>query len=92
MSIRSRQIGWSQESNLLWQILRQVNNLTKQFSVKCPIPNLTSSKSGTVPPRQIGWSNESELLWEIARELNRTIAVANNCANTTTTTTTTAAP
>ena len=79
--MRSRQIGWSQESNLLYQILRQVNNLTKQFSVKCSgrVPN--TSPSGAIPPRQIGWSNESELLWEIARELNRTIAVAGTCGN-----------
>lgn len=28
MSIRSREIGWSQESNLLWQILKQLNRLT----------------------------------------------------------------
>jgi hypothetical protein len=58
-----------------------VNNLTKQFSVKCAdhVPN--TSPSGAIPPRQIGWSNESELLWEIARELNRTIAVAGKCGN-----------
>jgi hypothetical protein len=81
MAIRGKQIGWSQESNLLWQILQGVSNLTKQFSVKCAghVPNTTNS--GTVPPRQIGWSNESELLWEISRELNRTIAVAGTCGN-----------
>ena len=81
MGIRNRQIGWSQESNLLYQILKQVTNLTKQFSVKCSghVPNTT--RSGTIPPRQIGWSNESELLWEIARELNRTIGVAGTCGN-----------
>jgi hypothetical protein len=79
--MRSRQIGWSQESNLLYQILRQVNNLTKQLSVKCSgrVPN--TSPSGAIPPRQIGWSNESELLWEISKELNRTIAVAGTCGN-----------
>jgi hypothetical protein len=58
-----------------------VNNLTKQFSVKCAdhVPN--TSPSGAIPPRQIGWSNESELLWEISKELNRTIAVAGTCGN-----------
>jgi hypothetical protein len=81
MAIRGKQIGWSKESNLLWQILQGVSNLTKQFSVKCPIPSPPGTKSGTIPPRQIGWSNESELLWEISRELNRTIAVAGNCGN-----------
>lgn len=28
MSVPNRQIGWSQESNLLWQILKQLNRLT----------------------------------------------------------------
>jgi hypothetical protein len=28
MAIQNRQIGWSQESNLLWQILKQINKLT----------------------------------------------------------------
>lgn len=81
MAIRGKQIGWSQESNLLWQILQGVSNLTKQFSVKCSgrVPNTTNS--GAIPPRQIGWSNEAELLWEISKELNRTIAVAGVCGN-----------
>ena len=35
MSIRSREIGWSQESNLLWQILKQLNRLTSvMFGLK----------------------------------------------------------
>jgi hypothetical protein len=35
MGIISRQIGWSQESNLLWQILKQLSRLTSTlFSLK----------------------------------------------------------
>jgi hypothetical protein len=35
MGIISRQIGWSQESNLLWQILKQLNKLTSiMFGLK----------------------------------------------------------
>jgi hypothetical protein len=35
MAIPSRQIGWSQESNLLWQILKQLNRLTSiMFGLK----------------------------------------------------------
>jgi hypothetical protein len=35
MGIISRQIGWSQESNLLWQILKQLNRLTSiMFGLK----------------------------------------------------------
>lgn len=29
MAISNKQIGWSQESNLLWQLAKQVDNLTK---------------------------------------------------------------
>ena len=35
MSVPNRQIGWSQESNLLWQILKQLNRLTSiMFGLK----------------------------------------------------------
>lgn len=35
MGVVSRQIGWSQESNLLWQILKQLNRLTSvMFALK----------------------------------------------------------
>jgi hypothetical protein len=32
MAIPNRQIGWSQESNLLWEITRQMDKLTKVVS------------------------------------------------------------
>lgn len=85
MGIRNKQIGWSQESNLLYQVLKQTAKLTKNMSIKYPSIGITSH-SGTIPNRQIGWSDESELLWEIARELNRTNSVASNGLTTTTTT------
>jgi hypothetical protein len=36
MAIPNRQIGWSQESNLLWEILRQTDQLTKVVSASSP--------------------------------------------------------
>ena len=53
MAIPSRQIGWGTESNLLWQILKQLTRLTSiMFSLK---PNykvytvLLSQSEGTAP-------------------------------------------
>jgi hypothetical protein len=45
MAIIPRQIGWSQESNLLWQILRQMDQLTKVTSTSGGgIPSLTATQ------------------------------------------------
>jgi len=44
MKIPNRQIGWSQENNLLWQISKQLEQLIK---VKA---NLTNTTTTTVAP------------------------------------------
>ena len=39
MSIAPKQIGWSQESNLLWEISRQLDRINSQMCVgPCPTP------------------------------------------------------
>lgn len=45
MSIPNRQIGWSQESNLLWQISKQLEQL-----IKVTAANTTTTTTTTVAP------------------------------------------
>jgi hypothetical protein len=40
MSIGNRQIGWSQEENLLWEVSRQLDRMN---SILCPCPTTTTS-------------------------------------------------
>jgi hypothetical protein len=44
MKIPNRQIGWSNESNLLWQISKQLEQLIKVTA------NLTTTTTTTVSP------------------------------------------
>ena len=44
MKIPNRQIGWSQESNLLWQISKQLEQLIKVTA------NLTTTTTTTASP------------------------------------------
>lgn len=44
MSIPNRQIGWSQESNLLWQISKQLDQLIKVTA------QLTTTTTTTIIP------------------------------------------
>ncbi len=44
MSIGNRQIGWSQESNLLWEISRQLDRLNSQMCTgDCPTTTTTTT-------------------------------------------------
>jgi hypothetical protein len=45
MAIPSRQIGWSTKSNLLWQISKQLENLTRVMYNRG-----TTTTTTTVPP------------------------------------------
>ena len=45
MSIPAKQIGWSNKSNLLYEVLKQLNKLNKQIC--CDINNTTSTTSST---------------------------------------------
>lgn len=44
MSIPNKQIGWSQESNLLWQISKQLEQLIKVTA------SLTTTTTTTIAP------------------------------------------
>jgi hypothetical protein len=48
MSIGNRQIGWSQEENLLWEVSRQLDRMN---SILCPCP--TTTTTSTLPPTQL---------------------------------------
>lgn len=44
MSIPNKQIGWSQESNLLWEISRQLDRINTQMCIGgCPTTTTTST-------------------------------------------------
>ncbi len=70
MAIPSRQIGWSTESNLIWEIVREVEQINK--IVGAGKPNGTSSTGNIgIPNRQIGQSQEANLLYELLKQLAR---------------------
>jgi len=78
----SRQIGWDQESNLIYQIVKQLERLNQI------IPN-NQPALAPMMKRQIGWSQQSNLYYEWLRETDILTQHFANCCNTTTTTTTT---
>lgn len=53
MSIISKQIGWSQESNLLYEILKQLNKLTGLFKPKYKVYSALLQQSSSTPPTAI---------------------------------------
>jgi Pyruvate/2-oxoacid:ferredoxin oxidoreductase delta subunit len=46
MAIGNRQIGWSQEENLLWEVSRQLDRMN---SILCPCPITTTTSTTIVP-------------------------------------------
>lgn len=52
MSIISKQIGWSQESNLLYEILKQLNKLTGLFKPKYKVYTALLTQSGGDAPSE----------------------------------------
>ena len=49
MSIPSKQIGWSNESNLLWQISKQLEQLISVTSKIVDYPTTTSTSTTAAP-------------------------------------------
>ena len=47
MAIGNRQIGWSQEDNLLWEISKQLDRMN---SILCTGPCPTTTSTTTLPP------------------------------------------
>ena len=50
MAIGNRQIGWSQEENILWEISKQ---LDKMNAILCTGPCPTTTTTSTLPPTQL---------------------------------------
>jgi hypothetical protein len=46
MAIPSRQIGWSTQSNLLWEISKQLERLTCVMAGGCPTTTTTTTTAG----------------------------------------------
>jgi hypothetical protein len=88
MAILSKQIGWSQEANLIYELIKQTDRLNQI---------LTGNQPSYGPKRvsqMIGWSVESKLYYEWLKQLDKLTQHYGcpNCITTTTTTSTTAAP
>lgn len=73
MAIPNRQIGWSQESNLLWQISSQMERLTGVVSANVPTPpsykvyTALVSQSGINAPTPIILENTTNVAINFSR-------------------------
>ncbi len=69
----SQQIGWSQESKLIYQLVKQTERLNQI------LPGNQSAANTTRVSKQIGWSNESNLYYEWLRSLDKLTQHYSNC-------------
>lgn len=81
----SQQIGWSQESKLIYQLIKETDRLNELLPGNQPAANTTRVS------RMIGWSNEANLYYEWLRSLDK-LTQHYGCPDCTTTTTTTVPP
>jgi len=81
----SQQIGWSQESKLIYQLIKETDRLNELLPGNQPAANTTRVS------RMIGWSNEANLYYEWLRSLDK-LTQHYGCPDCTTTSTTTAIP
>jgi hypothetical protein len=86
MAIPSRQIGWSTKSNLLWQISKQLEYLTKVTANCCSTTTTTSTSSTTTT------TSTSSTTTTTTTATPTTTTTTSSTSSTTTTTTTTAIP
>lgn len=70
MAIPNRQIGWSQESNLIWEIAYELDKLNKILGAGKPAGNSPTGNVG-IPSAQIGQSQEAKLLYEVLKQVSR---------------------
>jgi hypothetical protein len=70
MAIPSKQIGWSNESNLIWEIAKEVEQITQILGQSNPSGNSPTGNLG-IRSKQIGWSNEANLLYELLKQVAR---------------------
>lgn len=68
MAIPSKQIGWSQESNLIWEIAKELEQLNRLLGVGKPSGTSSQGNVG-LPSKQIGWSQETNLLYEVLKQV-----------------------
>lgn len=87
MAILSKQIGWSQEANLIYELIKQTDRLNQI------LPGNQPSYGVRRMSQMIGWSQEAKLYYEWLRQLDK-VTQHYGCPDCTptTTTTTTAAP
>lgn len=69
---RSKEIGWSQEESLIYDIIKKTSKLNSVIPGDQPKFDVPIS-------RQIGWSNREILLYEWLRELSKVVAHKANC-------------
>jgi len=61
----SQQIGWSQESKLIYQLIKETDRMNELLPGNQPAANTTRVS------RMIGWSNEANLYYEWLRSLDK---------------------
>jgi hypothetical protein len=65
VAILSKQIGWSQEANLIYELIKQTNRLNQI------LPGNQPSYGVKRMSQMIGWSTESKLYYEWLRQLDK---------------------
>jgi len=65
MAILSKQIGWSQEANLIYELIKQTNRLNQI------LPGNQPSYGVKRMSQMIGWSTESKLYYEWLKQLDK---------------------
>ena len=70
MAIPSKQIGWSNESNLLWEIAKEIEQINGIVGAGKSTGTSATGNSG-IPSKQIGWSQEEYLLYIVLKQLAR---------------------
>ena len=70
MAIPNKQIGWSTESNLIWEIAREVEKINQIVGASKPA-GTSPTGNLAIPNRQIGQSQEANLLYELLKQVAR---------------------
>lgn len=68
----SKQIGWSNEENIIYNISSSIEKINSIYSGNQPNYVIPISK-------QTGWSNKNKLLYEWLRQLTKLTAHIDNC-------------
>ena len=90
MAIPSRQIGWSAKSNLLWQISKQLEYLTKVIGGN--VPATTTTTTTATPTTTTTTSSTTSTTTSTSTSTSTSTTSTTSTSTSTTTTTTTVAP